>query len=180
MDQTCLFDPATSGLKEPVINIASEVDRHSEVILPTVCDFSMYDMIDDAVNEFSLLTPEQRGILRSLLEHYKNIFASCLNDIEAANYKPSHIDIKPGSPMTNRKPYDLGIDMNEIVRRELERYVHAGQLIPENPPCTAPVFLVCIRRNKIPLTQLLNSLTRLKQNSRLAWSVISRNSTKSL
>jgi hypothetical protein len=38
--------------------------------------------------------------------------------------------------------------MNEIVRRELERYVHAGKLIPGDPICTAHVFLVCIPRNK--------------------------------
>jgi hypothetical protein len=43
---------------------------------------------------------------------------------------------------------DLGIVMNEIAKRELDRYIHAGRLIPGNPICTAPVFLVCIPRNK--------------------------------
>jgi hypothetical protein len=61
------------------------------------------------------------------------------------NYKPFHINIKPGSPIINSKPYDLGIVMKEIVQRELERHVHAGILIPSNPVCTAPVFLVCIQ-----------------------------------
>jgi hypothetical protein len=71
-----------------------------------------------------------------------------LDDVGTANYKPFHIDIKPGSSMIKSKPYDLGIVMSEIVRRELERYVHAGKLIPGNPICNAPVFLVCIPRNK--------------------------------
>ena len=51
-----------------MINIASEVDHLSDVVLPAVFVCSMNDMIDDAVNE-SPVTPNQRGILRSLLEH---------------------------------------------------------------------------------------------------------------
>ena len=50
--------------------------------------------------------------------------------------------------MIKSKPYDLGIVMYEILRRELERYVRANKLIPGNPSCTAPVFLVCTPRNK--------------------------------
>jgi hypothetical protein len=105
-------------------------------------------MIEEAVEESPLLTQEQRKILRSLLEHYEDVFAACLDDVGTANYKPFHIDIKPGSSMIKSKPYDLGIVMNEIVRRELQRYVHAGKLIPGNPICIAPVFVVCIPRGK--------------------------------
>jgi len=49
--------------------------------------------------------------------------------------------------MTKSKPYHLGIVMKDIVRRELERHVHAGKLIRGNPICTAPVILVCIPKN---------------------------------
>jgi len=143
-----LFNSATKQLKEPVINISSEVDHLSDVILPTVRDSSLDDMIEEAVEQSPLLTQEQREILRSLLKHYEDIFATCLDDVGTANNKPFHIDIKPGSLMIKSKPYDLGMVMNEIVRRELEKYVHAGKLVPGNPICTAPVFLVCIPRNK--------------------------------
>jgi len=143
-----LFNPATKQLKEPVINIFSEVHHLSDLIFPTIRDSSLDDMIEEAVEESPLVTQEQREILRSLLEHYEDIFATCLDDVGTANYKPFHVDIKPGSSMIKSKPYDLGIVMNEIVTRELERYAHAGILIPGNSMCTAPVFLVCIPRNK--------------------------------
>jgi hypothetical protein len=41
-----------------------------------------------------------------------------------------------------------GIVMNEILRRELERYVRTGKFLPENLACTTPVFLVCVPGSK--------------------------------
>jgi len=72
----------TNQLKEPIINIASEIDHLSDVILPTVRDSSMDDIIEDAVNESPLLSPDQREILRSLLEHYEDTSATCLEDVD--------------------------------------------------------------------------------------------------
>jgi hypothetical protein len=54
----------------------------------------MDDIIDDVVNESPLLSPDQREILRSLLEHYEDAFATCLEDVGTANYKPFQIEIK--------------------------------------------------------------------------------------
>ena len=50
--------------------------------------------------------------------------------------------------MIKTRPYDFEIVMNEILQRELERFVRAGNLIPGDPACTAPVFLICIPRRK--------------------------------
>ena len=66
-----LFNPATKQLKEPVINIFSEVDHLSDLISPTIRDSSLDDMIEEADEESPLVTQEQREILRSLLEHYE-------------------------------------------------------------------------------------------------------------
>jgi len=118
MDQRPIVSSCYEQLKEPVINISSEVDHLSDIILPSVRDSSLDDMIEEAVEESPLLTQEQREILRSLLEHYEDIFATCLDDVGTTNYKPFHIDIKPGSSMIKSKPYNPGIVMNEIVRRE--------------------------------------------------------------
>jgi len=62
---------AAKQLEEPGINISSEINHLSGVILPTIRDSSLDDMIEKAVEESPLLTQKQREILRSLLEHYE-------------------------------------------------------------------------------------------------------------
>ena len=128
--------------------MASEVDHLSDVILPTVRDSSIDDFIDDAVNESPLLSPNQREILRSLLKHYQDTFVRCLDYVGTTNYKSFQNDLKPESSMIKSKPYDLGIAMNGISGRKLERYVRAAKLIPGDPACSLPVFLVCVPNEK--------------------------------
>ena len=63
-----------------MIDIAFELDHLSEVILPTLNDFSLDDLINDSINESPLRIPEQIRILRSLLEYNKDILSACLDD----------------------------------------------------------------------------------------------------
>jgi len=115
-----LFDPSTNDLEERIINVASEFDHLSHVILPTVREF----------------------------EHYQDTFARCLDYAGTTNYKSFQNDLKPESSMIKSKPYDLGIAMNGISGRKLERYVRAAKLIPGDPACSLPVFLVCVPNEK--------------------------------
>lgn len=66
------------------------------MVVPTVCNCSIDDKIENDVQE-SPLSPDQREILRFLLENFQDPFATCLEDVGTENYKPFQIELKPGS-----------------------------------------------------------------------------------
>ena len=103
---------------DPVLEATS---RATEIL---DADYSKTD-IDNVVEEYDHLSPEEKGKLKCLLYKYEDLFDGTLG---TWNTEPVKLDLKPNAAPFYTHPYQIPRVHEQTLRKEVERLIQLGVL----------------------------------------------------
>ncbi|KAL0829563.1 hypothetical protein ABMA28_003074 [Loxostege sticticalis] len=87
------------------------------------------------------ITPSQKKMLRTLLNNYRECFASSLSELGKTSVGEMSITLNDDEPVVYR-PYRLSIKEKEIVRDMVTELLEYGIIQPSTSPYASPIVLV--------------------------------------
>lgn len=100
------------------------------------------EIMEEDINVSLATQPEDRDRLLTLLNDYKECFATCVSELGCTNLAKMDIEEIPGSQPVRARPYSTNAADREVIRKIVAEWKQQGIVASTTSPYVSPVVLV--------------------------------------
>ena len=138
----------------------TNVSRNGPVVRPN--RLSKQEFLKAFDFEDSTLTSDQVLQLQQVLWKNKDAFVDDTNTLGYCDIIKHRINLKPGSKTVSRPPYKASPDKREEIKRQIDKLLDQGLVVPSTSPYSSPVLLVRKPNGEFRMVidyRMINSIT---------------------